>query len=783
MSGILRLESLTKGNTLKQGDKTPLKYRLFDADGEKLNIAGKSAQVRLVYPDFLTIGYEKDGLTVAQDDTVTFTIDSVIPSRIYHVEIIVDGQFIFPSRSDESKFTVDKSSLGTEANIIEIVGKDVLINAVKSQVDAELQPLVTSLQAAEQAEAQRVTVEASRVSAEAQRKTDHANRSAELAGKADKVVLENVIKNGDFSDGLTGWVNFNDRLNVEFIEDFVRLEGITEGGRLQHSVEVNPDDKVYYSVSTRSVNVIDPSMGVGSSLLIHRGFTNSEDWVNESGIYNITSGNLSIIVRAVGNVLDVRHVIAINLTQTFGAGNEPTKEEMDELLEATGYIEGEYALNNKEMLGHLMKSIREKADIVTVKNSLVNLHPNNPKTLHALSTHTTTTDMYLMEYVVDLDGLGLVNGQPINTSFMYYTEDDTLTDLTIDVYLLNVDTPNTYAGGLTFANNPPSSLSLGEIAVYSGDFGTYSSAYRYAHVYIRAFITDKNIYHDFSLAEFTLKIGDITVPDSRVLSVNPHRVSEDSTLLPQWPLHALNAVGYSDLSKGLSELDKKIENSVNLSSSRFNGGKWNFLGDSITDPNHGGASVKYWVHLKEMFGLAEARPYGLSSSTISNAPNAQAYRPMSVRYTEMDDDADVVTVFAGTNDYGYSNATWGAFYNEDGTINKDDTTFYGACHVLFEGLLKKYASRGTTIFITTPIPRQSITAPNPTTGKLLKDYAQVIKEVAEFYSLPVLDLFTMSGLQANVPEVKTAYVPDGVHPNNKGHVVLANKFAGMLRTL
>ena len=124
MSGILRLESLTKGNTLKQGDKTPLKYRLFDADGEKLNIAGKTAKVRLVYPDFLTIGYEKDGLTVAQDDTVTFTIDKVIPAKLYHVEIIVDDKFIFPSREDESKFTVDKSSLGTEANIIEIVGVD-----------------------------------------------------------------------------------------------------------------------------------------------------------------------------------------------------------------------------------------------------------------------------------------------------------------------------------------------------------------------------------------------------------------------------------------------------------------------------------------------------------------------------------------------------------------------------------------------------------------------------------------------------------------------------------
>ena len=159
MSGILRLESLTKGNTLKQGDKTPLKYRLFDADGETLNIAGKSAQVRLVYPDFLTIGYKKDGLTVAQDDTVTFTIDSVIPSRIYHVEIIVDDQFIFPSRADESKFTVDKSSLGTEANVIEVVGVDAVIDKVLGQVQGGIDDVLSDIT---QSEADRVQAEQQR---------------------------------------------------------------------------------------------------------------------------------------------------------------------------------------------------------------------------------------------------------------------------------------------------------------------------------------------------------------------------------------------------------------------------------------------------------------------------------------------------------------------------------------------------------------------------------------------------------------------------------------------
>ena len=145
MSGILRLESLTKGNTLKQGDKTPLKYRLFDADGEKLNIAGKSAVVRLMYPDFLRVGYESESLTVSSDNTVTFSIDKVIQPLLYYLEITVDGKYIFPSRNDESKFNIDKSSQGSDVAIIEIIGKDVLVRDIKNMVDSEIEPVVNDM--------------------------------------------------------------------------------------------------------------------------------------------------------------------------------------------------------------------------------------------------------------------------------------------------------------------------------------------------------------------------------------------------------------------------------------------------------------------------------------------------------------------------------------------------------------------------------------------------------------------------------------------------------------
>ena len=371
MTGILMLDSLTRGNTLKQGDKTPLTYKLLDADGDKLDVAGKTATVRLLYPNYLTIGYEKSGLTVQSDDTVTFTIDKIVPARKYHVEIIVDNKFVFPSRSVESKFTIDKSSLGTESNIIEIVGKEVLINAVKSKVDAELQPLVTSLQAAQQAEAQRVTVEASRVSAEAQRKTDHANRSAELAGKADKVVLNNMVKNGDFSDGLSNWsvaTQISDTTKV--VDGKLHMYGqntvdiIWPTARQTSTSIVGHINYFRAEISEMASDSINVSLQDKNRTII----SNMRNGVH-SAVRTIDSGQtLTYLylnhVMPTGAVVDykVDNIMSIDLTATFGAGNEPTKEEMDNLIKVTGYIDGEYALNNKEMLSSLMKGIGEKAN-------------------------------------------------------------------------------------------------------------------------------------------------------------------------------------------------------------------------------------------------------------------------------------------------------------------------------------------------------------------------------------------------------------------------------------
>ena len=72
----------------------------------------------------------------------------------------------------------------------------------------------------------------------------------------------------------------------------------------------------------------------------------------------------------------------------------------------------------------------------------------------------------------------------------------------------------------------------------------------------------------------------------------------------------------------------------------------------------------------------------------------------------------------------------------------------------------------------------------PHDGKpALSQYVAAIKEVCGYYALPVLDLYTVSGIQPAVPVLRERYAPDGLHPNDAGHRLIAARLAGFLKTL
>ncbi len=214
------------------------------------------------------------------------------------------------------------------------------------------------------------------------------------------------------------------------------------------------------------------------------------------------------------------------------------------------------------------------------------------------------------------------------------------------------------------------------------------------------------------------------------------------------------------------------------------GKKINFLGDSITEGVGTSAPEHIYLYvLAREAGLAEARNYGISGTRIArqtrSLPDLEYLDELDFckRFREMDDDADVVVVFGGTNDFGHGDAPLGNF--EDRTPD----TFYGACHYLFSGLRQKYPH--AEIVIMTPLHRteEDLTTLEYAKGETLTTVRKAILEVAEYYGLPIVDLWATSGIQPRLESSRTAHCPDGLHPNDAGHKIIASRLLGLLQSL
>ena len=261
----------------------------------------------------------------------------------------------------ENDLTNDRPPQLTEVNTWKNLRE--IADGLIADIRSELESVATKVSEIEGAESERQSAELLRIENEGQRKADHENRSAELAGKADKVVLKNLVENGDFSDGTSWWSANYGTLTHE--NSIVKLSsnGISRTMRILQPVTFNSSDIYYLTFKHKT-----PTTPMTISI---RYVSDSKKEVDSFGTYStifkLTGVYTSLQIEFTADLttsdnVEIESIALFNLTEVFGSGNEPTKEEMDELIKNTGYIDGEYTLNNKDMMGYLMKGIREKAD-------------------------------------------------------------------------------------------------------------------------------------------------------------------------------------------------------------------------------------------------------------------------------------------------------------------------------------------------------------------------------------------------------------------------------------
>ena len=208
------------------------------------------------------------------------------------------------------------------------------------------------------------------------------------------------------------------------------------------------------------------------------------------------------------------------------------------------------------------------------------------------------------------------------------------------------------------------------------------------------------------------------------------------------------------------------------------------LGDSITF----GAGGTSWVtRLKELTGCKYAINYGISGTTIETNGTGQSFVE---RYANMADDLDLICVWGGVNDHHWTGTSGRPFGNINSPTSETNS-FYGALKNLCEGLINKYP--GKTIMFITPTKNRGYVAGGKTCyawnepneiGKTLTDYRNAIIEVCDYYSIPVLDLYSCSGISPMVNSQVNELMPDHLHPNTKANLeVLAPKIASFMNNL
>jgi lysophospholipase L1-like esterase len=167
---------------------------------------------------------------------------------------------------------------------------------------------------------------------------------------------------------------------------------------------------------------------------------------------------------------------------------------------------------------------------------------------------------------------------------------------------------------------------------------------------------------------------------------------------------------------------------------------------------------------------------GVAGSCVSATSDyGKSNSPLISRYTSIPE-SDIITIYMGTNDYGHETPM--------GTISDtEDISFYGALNVIISGI--KQAQPNAQLVWITPTHRYGFgtskilgtkfTYDNLPNGRgySLNDYVNTIKEVCAKYSVPVIDLFNLSGMDPSLSETRTQYMPDGLHPNAAGHEKIA----------
>ena len=217
--------------------------------------------------------------------------------------------------------------------------------------------------------------------------TDISTQLAEIendvADKAQKLKATNLVVNGDFSQGLTGWTLRSNPTYIETVENgrykaTIAAAITTTDFYLRPAVNTVSGNKYYLAcviIPAKSAGVNSFQLGASVvSLTLTPLIENRPSAVltatnTSSPVLNHRTTNY-----ATGDSLYIDNFIVIDLTAIFGAGNEPTKEQMDRLLAEfpNSWFDGTQEILPLKAVPQLLEEKANKAQEAWITPTLVN---------------------------------------------------------------------------------------------------------------------------------------------------------------------------------------------------------------------------------------------------------------------------------------------------------------------------------------------------------------------------------------------------------------------------
>lgn len=187
-----------------------------------------------------------------------------------------------------------------------------------------------------------------------------------------EVILRNELLNSNFKKGILHFDVYGGTFSTS--NNGIIISSAKANNSVLAQVKDIRDNNKYYMLSTFKVldsNVTTVQIMAYSYTInaINSPKLNIKQII--SGVYTGNSSHIDVRIRAsytIGEgrqIVEIYNMLFVNLTLIFGAGNEPTKEEMDMLISILGgWFDGEITVTQKQYVTWLLNIMRQNRNAI-----------------------------------------------------------------------------------------------------------------------------------------------------------------------------------------------------------------------------------------------------------------------------------------------------------------------------------------------------------------------------------------------------------------------------------